>query len=219
MIGIGFRVSVKKSAVLTKGQQRLALPLVELTQHLASIMVARIRRGQGPHGPWNTYGAGADDVDRLLWVAPGRPQPGEPGDKNGLVFRVESGRWQGWAVYASAEAYYRLRGLAGQPHDFEESGRLLRALAVRIVSPRQIRLAFYGGHKNLSAKQVAWLASRNEADPLLMPSPREVEEAQRFIATHINEAIIEGARLGAVAQQVTSRSRNFTRRASKLLGD
>ena len=220
MIGIGFKVSVKKSAVLTQGQQRLALPLVEVTQVLATAILERIRRGQGPRGPWNTYASGGEARDEaLFWVAPGRPQPGDPNAKEGLRFRVETGPWTGWAAYESPAAYYRLRGLAGKPHDFEESGELLRRTAIRIVSPRQIRLAFFGGHGCLSAKQVAWLASRGESEPLLMPSPAEVQQAQDYITEHINEAIIEGARLGEVAQRLSSRSRSVNRRASKLLGD
>lgn len=221
MIGIGFQVSVKKSAVLTQGQQRLALPLVEATRLLASLMVERIRRGQGPHGPWNTYGRGGEARDeKYFWVPPGRPQPGNPESKTGLVFRLETGPWKGWAAYESTAAYYRLRGLAGKPHDFEETGALLsRNLAIRIVTPRQIRLAFFGSHGKLSAKQVAWLASRGESEPMLMPSEAEVARVQAFITEHINEAIIEGARLGEAAQRLSSRSRSISRRASKLLGD
>lgn len=220
VIGVGFRVEVKKSRILTDGQRRLAIPMVELTQLLASRILDRIRRGQGPRGPWSVYASGGEARDEsYFWVAPGRPQPGDPEAKDGLVFRVESGEWKGWAAYQSVAAYYRLRGLTGQPHDFDESGRLLQSAAVRIVTARQTRLAFYGGHGKLSAKQVAWFSSRNEADPLLMPSASEVQEAQAFIAERINADIIEGARLGEVAQRLTSSSRSVNRRASKLLGD
>lgn len=221
MIGIGFKVSIKKSKILTQGQRDLAMPLVEVTQFLAGLMVERIQRGQGPRGPWSTYASGGEARDEsYFWVAPGRPQPGDPGSKSGLVFRIETGEWKGWAAYESVGAYYRLRGLAGQPHDFEETGKLLRDnLGVRIMTPRHIRLAFYGQHGRLSAKAVAWLASRGESEPLLMPSESEVGQVQRVLAETINEAIIEGAKLGEVAQRLTSRSRSTNRRASKLLGD
>lgn len=221
MIGIGLNVSVKKSKLLTEPQRALALPMLEATQYLADMVISRIRTGQGPRGPWDTYGSGdaGNAGVRLFWVAPGRPQPGDVDAKDGLAFKVEAGPWAGWAAYESVDAYYRLRGLAGRPHDFEESGVLLRASAIRVVTPRHMRLAFYGGHGKLPAKQVAWLASKDERDPLLMPSRAEVERFQRFIVGRINEAIVEGARLGEQAQRLTSASRSVNRRASKLLGD
>lgn len=221
MIGIGFKVEVKKSKLLTDPQRTLALPLIEATQFLADMILARIRTGQGPRGPWDTYGSGSSHTssEHLFWVAPGRPQPGDPDAKNGLRFRVKAGPWTGWAAYDSPEAYYRLRGLAGRPHDFEESRALLRATSIRFISARHMRLAFYGGHGKLSAKKVAWLASRDEQHPLLMPSPQELERFRRFIHGRITAAIVEGARLGATAQRLTSASQSVHRRASKLLGD
>lgn len=219
MIGIGFKVEVKKSKLLTEPQRALALPMLDATTFLADLVLNRIRQGMGPHGPWSTYGAGStDNPDTLFWVMPGRPQPGEPG-KNGCRLKLESGPWAGWAAYDSVEAYYRLRGLAGKPHDFEETGRLLRAAAIRTINPRHMRLAFYGSHGKLSAKQVAWLTSRDEAFPLLMPSPSEVERFQRYITGRINAAVVEGARLGAESQRLSAASRSVHRRASKLLGD
>lgn len=222
MIGVGFNITIKKSRLLTDPQRALALPMVEVTRYLASLIIARIRRGQGPVGPWNTYAADERSSWReYFWVAPGRPQPGEEGryDGDGLLFRVKKGPWAGWAAYASAKAYYRERGMLGRPHDFEESGELLKRLSIRIVTPRHIRLAFYGGHGKMLAKQIAWFASRSERYPLLMPSADEVKAVQAYVAKHINEAIIEGARLGEQAQILSARSRSVSRLASKLLGD
>ena len=219
MIGVGFKVEVKKSRVLTDGGRALARPRQEATQCLAGMILTRIRQGRGPIGPWNTYGSTArEGGEALFWVAPKRPQPGPERSGDGLKFRVTSGPWAGWAAYESARAYYRLRGLEGQPHDFEESGALLRAAAIRMVNPRHGRLAFYGGHGKQSAKQVGWLASRNESSPLLMPSAEEVERFQRYISEHLNERIVEAARMGASAQAL-SRGAALSRRASRLLGD
>lgn len=219
MIGVGLKIEIKKSKLLTDAQRTLALPIVEATQYLADLVLTRIRQGQGPHGPWDTYASdGPNEGGGKFWVAPGRPQPGTPG-QGGLAFRVTTGRWAGWAAYTSIKGYYDERGLTGRPHDFEETGRLMRATSIRIVTPRHARLAFYGSHGKLSAKQVAWLTSRDEAYPLLMPSPAEVERFQAFITGRINEAIIEGARLGEQAQKLSAQSRSTQRRAARLLGD
>lgn len=226
MIGVGFRVEIKKSKLITDAARTLALPLTEATQLLASRILPRIARGQGPEGPWDTYASragGALPEGEFFWVQPGKPQPGndsESPQSDGLVFRVKTGTWAGWAAYKSVQAYYELRGLIGKPHDYGESGELLRKALVRIVSARHVRLAFYGGHKSgKSAKQIAWWASRNEAHPLLMPSKSEVQEVQAFLRGKINEAIAKAGRLSEGAQKLASKTRGLNRRTSKLLGD
>lgn len=219
MIGISIKLEVKKSKILTDRQKALALPMVEVTRMLGEIVLSRIQSGRGPEGPWKTYGSGAEPRDeQFFWVAPGRDQPGDAAAGNGLKFRLKTGKWAGWAAYESVRAYYRLRGLLGRPHDFSESGRLIRQAAIRIMTPRHIRLAFYGSHGKTSAKNVAWLASRKEDAPLLMPSKPEVAEIQHFIAENVNAQILEGARLGEAAQRLQSKSASLNRRASKLLG-
>lgn len=219
MIGIGLSIQIKKSKVITEAARALALPLTEVTQMLAARILPRIARGQGPNGPWNTYAAGPEqDSDSLFWVAPDRPQYGTPGE-GGFRFRLESGKWAGWAAYESDRDYYRLGGKLGKPHDFNESGEFLRKAVVRIVSARHTRLAFYGSHGKLSAKQLSWLVSRDEAYPLLMPSKSEVQEAQAFLVGRINEQVVDAARMSEGAQRLTSKSRSINRRTSKLLGD
>ena len=226
MIGIGFKVEIKKSKVITDSARVLALPLTEVHQMLAVRILDRVARGMGPKGPWSTYAnhsGGELPPGEFFWVPPGRPQPGQDSESpqtDGLVFRVKKGEWAGWAAYRSVTAYYKLRGLVGVPHDYGESGDLLTRAVVRIISARHTRLAFYGRHKNgLTAKQVAWWASRNESEPLLMPSQSEVQEAQAFLTGKINERIVNAGRLSEGAQKITSTARSVTRRTSKLLGD
>lgn len=221
MIGIGFRVEVKKSKVITEPARALALPLTEATQILANRVLSRVARGQGPNGPWNTYGANAGEQKdgTFFWVSPHDKQPGTPG-VGAFKFRVSKGEWAGWAAYESVRGYYDLAGLTGKPHDFNDSGELMSKAVVRIISARHVRLAFYGGHKSgLSAKEVAWLASKSERDPLLMPNRSEVQEVQAFLIGNINEAIVDAARLSEGAQKLTSKARSVNRRTSKLLGD
>lgn len=214
MIGVGMKIQVKKSKVISDAGRVLALPLVEMTQLLADRIFARLARGQGPDGPWNTYGGAARD-DHRFWVAPGREQPtGE-----GFLARVEQGQWAGWAVYETIAAYYRLTGELGKPHDFDETGRLKQQAAVRIITPRRIRLAFYGSHRELSAKVIARLATRHERVSILTPSSAEVEQAQRLAAKTLNERVINAMRNVESAQALTSRANAINRRASKLLGD
>lgn len=220
MIGIGLKIEIKKSKVITDSARALALPLTEATQMLGAKILARVARGQGPTGPWDTYGSGADTTSgHLFWVAPDRPQPGTPGDGT-FKFRVSAGKWEGWAAYESVRGYYKLAGKLGKPHDFDESGELLSRAVVRIVSARHVRLAFYGGHKGgISAKQLAWLVSKDEREPLLMPSKAEVQEVQAFITGRINQAIVEAGAQSERAQRITSGARSVNRRASRLLGD
>lgn len=216
MIGIGFQVQVKKTKAISDAGRVLALPLQQMTQLLAARIIGRVTRGQGPDGPWNTYGTGPGDGDpNNFWVAPGRPQPtGE-----GLLNKIESGKWAGWALYRSVRAYYDLRGQLGQPHDFDESGLLKSLAAVRIMTPRHMRLAFYGRHRDLPAKMVAKLASQTERVSILTPSLPEIQEAQAFIVEHLNERVMEAARSVESAQRITSKARALNVRTSKLLGE
>lgn len=234
MIGIGMSIQIKKSKVLTDSARVLALPLVEMLQLLDARIMARLARGQGPNGPWNSYASNANlnlkspgptqGPTNLFWVAPTKPQPGSPGE-GGFRFRVPSGKWTGWAVYDDVRTYYRLRGMLDHPHDFEETGELKSRRMIRIVSARHVRLAFFGGHKSgMSAKQLGWLVSKDERDPLFMPSRAEVQEAQALMVGRINEAI---ARAGAQSEQAQRLSgqvlatgkRSINRRVSRLLGD
>jgi hypothetical protein len=216
MIGIGFKVQVKKTRAISDAGRVLSLPLLEMTQRLVNRMMARVAQGLGPDGPWSTYGTGQGDADpNNFWVSPGRPQP--TGD--GLLRKIEQGKWAGWALYRSVRAYYDLRGLTGQPHDYDETGLLRSLLAVRIMSPRHIRTAFYGRHRNLPAKVVAKLASQRERVSILTPSRSEIQEAQAFIVEHLNEAVMNAARNVESAQRITSKARSLNKRTSRLLGD
>jgi hypothetical protein len=224
MIGptVGFELTIKKSKVITDTARTIVAPLSEITGLLGRMILARVQRGQGPYGPWDTYAAhgGQLPAREYFWVMPGRKQPGverESPNADGLVFKVRSGPWAGWAAYSSVQAYYDLRGLTGRPHDFNESGALMRSAAIRIMSARHVRLAFYGSHGKLSAKAVAWFASRNEAHPLLMPSRAEVQEAQALLAKTVNQQTLEAARLSEQAQGLRARSTSVMKRASKLL--
>lgn len=216
MIGIGFSVTVKKTKAISDAGRVLALPLLEMTQRLTNRMMARVAQGQGPDGPWSTYGTGPGDAnENVFWVSPGRPQP----EGVGLLNKIVNGKWAGWALYASVRAYYDLRGLTGQPHDFDETGLLKALLAVRILTPRHIRVAFYGRHRKLPAKLVAKLASERERVSILTPSKSEIQEAQHFIAEHLNEAVMNAARNVESAQRITSKARSLNKRTSRLLGD
>lgn len=219
MFGVGVSIQIKKTKLLTEGQRRLALPVTDIARFLGTTIIARVRTGRGPRGPWKVYAmsepAATDGKRRMFWVQPGRPQP----EGDGFLFKPPTGDKVGWAAYKSARAYYTLRGLLGQPHRFVETDRLLKQAAVRIMNPRHARIAFYGSHGKLSAKQIAAIVSAPESDSILMPSAQEVAQVTRLARRRLNEAAIEAARAGATAQAIGSRAASLNRRLSKLLGD
>lgn len=220
-------VAVKKTKVLTETGKVLAEPFIAIAKFLAGAVLTRVGRGEGPNRRWKTYAASAKGYDasrhgkdrRFFWVEPRSPQPlGE-----GFVFAPKIGEKAGWAAYRSAKAYYALRGLVGKPHTRDETGRLLSLAAIRTMSPRHMRVAFFGTHhKGQSAKSISYLSSRHEDVPLLEPSASEIETVQRMIAASVTEATIEGARLGEAAQKIALRGaavESRFKRLSKLQGD
>lgn len=211
-------IQVKKFASsFTEFDKRMALPLVKIAQHLATAMVARIRRGQGAEQPLRPLGAdaGPGSPSTLFWVRPGKPQP------DGWVVKLTSGNFLGWAGYVSYLDYCKLRG--GGPRDLDETGRFLASIAVRANGPNRVKVAPYGGHSGPSGEKISntavgYLASRGEPLPLLHPSRQEIVEAARLVFAEVDGQAIEAAAIAGIGFDARRKLASVQRRASKLLG-
>jgi hypothetical protein len=210
---VTIRAEVKVNSRLTEIERRFAIPLVEIAQQFVPGMVERIRRGMASVGTFAPLGAYSPDKlgPGLFWVAPKSPQPA------GYVVKVEHGKWTGWAAYRSYRDYARARG--GGPRTFTESGARMRALAIRLMGPGRVKVAFYGSHATTpgedrqSNANVAFLASRREPYPMLTPSRTEIEQVVRLLQSEVGAQVVGEA---AEARDVRGLGQRVTRLQKRM---
>lgn len=191
------KVEVKYNSRLSELERNLSLPVQEVAIDLAARMVQRIQLGQAAQGHFTALGAQSQERpgSGLFWVSPDRPQP------PGYVTKPTTGPMAGWAGYRSYRGYTEAMG--SPPRRFKITRQMLDSLKVRVMGPGRVKVAFYGAHKR--AKQppgvtassttnsgVAWLTSRNERDPMLMPSRVELDAVKRLVFERMN-AIAEAS--------------------------
>lgn len=206
------KVEVKANNSLSELARKLVIPIVELGQRLGEEIIPRVQRGESIDGPFRKLGADSPETSDsgLYWVHPARPQP------PGHVVKPTTSGLRGWAGYRSYRDYVdRLGELA---RDFTERGILMAAAKVRANGPGRAKLTFYGSHGAQPAHEkggaprrgtntnVAFLASRLERHPMLMPNLRELKLIRDWLRRHM-EAIAEAAG----AQFKTSSARRAAR--------
>lgn len=199
---------MKYNSRLSDIQRALSIPVQRIATHLMRSMIQRIKRGVGAEGLFRPLGADstARPGDGLFWVSPSRPQP------PGYVAKPTSGPRVGWAGYESYLAY--TQALGSPARTFEESGALLESLAVRVMGPGRVKVTFYGTHRaplpfgptdrpqRQSNTAVAFLGSRNERTPMLMPSRSELAEVTKIMRDEM-----AGLAEAASAQRAIARRR------------
>lgn len=201
------KATVKYNNRLTEIQRALSVPVQEIGLFLMREMVQRIKRGVGASGLFRPLGA--DSRPRpgpgLFWVSPTRPQPA------GYVARPTSGPKAGWAGYESYKAY--VDALGKPARTFEETGALLDSLGIRVMGPGRVKVTFYGRHKAPEAfgptdtprpqsnTSVAFLGSRGEREPMLMPTAQELTQVGRIMRERMTEMAEAAAGQGAVTRR------------------
>gem|GEM_PF-6538207 len=214
---MSIRATVKVNSQLSDIERRFAIPLVEIAQQLVPGMVGRIAQGVSSTGTFAPLGAYS--IERpgngLFWVPPGNPQPA------GYVVQPKAGAYGGWAGYRSYKEY--TSALGGGPRTFTLTGMLLRSLAIRVLGPGRVKVAFYGGHKpsrqptgkteRKSNANVAFLASRQEPAAMLTPTRREVEQVARQLQSEVAAQVVGQA---SDAQSIRQLGQRATRLAKRL---
>lgn len=189
------KVEIKANNALGEIHRNLSIPVVEIGQRLASLMLQRIWLGEAADGRHFSE-LGAHSKERpgngLFWVAPTRPQP------PGYVVKAANGPFTGWAGYKSYKAY--TEALGSPPRTFKLTGQMLQSMRVRPMGPGKVKIAFYGPHKKAKSQpgvaagggansSIAFLASRFERDPMLMPSLAEIKVARDMMREHFEEIV------------------------------
>ena len=213
-----FTAEAKYKSTLLDFERRFALPLVEIAQHLLTVMRERDKRGIGAAGPMAPLGAYNTSAHRF-WAHPKRSHPTGPG----FVGIVEHGALKGWAIYSDYRAYAQLLG-HGAPRDLEATGKFWASLAVRVLSGSRVKVAPYGSHvgpdgQRLPNTTLGYLASRREPLPLLYPTADEVRQAARIVFDKVSGDAIEASAIAGLGGTLSRQAASVQRRASKLLGD
>lgn len=211
------KVDVKFNSRLSELERSLSIPLQQIGTMLAQSMRLRIERGEAAEGMFRPLGA--DSVETpdkgLFWVHPNRVQP------PGYVIKPTTSNLRGWAGYLSYKDY--VSKLNEAHRNFKDSGRLLNSLKLRVMGPGRVKVSFYGSHGKSPEFQrqakweahgnsaVAFLASREERDPMLMPTRAEIQQVKELLREHF-ERIAQAASAQAVR---TQRRRPWTPRARR----
>jgi hypothetical protein len=205
------KIEVKYNTKLDEIQRGLALPLVEIATDLLASMEVRIDRGEAATGKFRALGEGSQPTANhgLYWVRPSLPQP------PGYIAKLTSGPRSGWAGYRSYKAY--TEALGSPPRTFRVTAQLRNSRKIRVMGPGRVRIAHYGGHsaqpnhkgeaQKASNANVAFLASRNERDPMLMPTRGEFDAMRASVIEHYEALVAAGA-----AQSTRAAKRGKARR-------
>jgi hypothetical protein len=205
------KVEVKFNTKLTEIERGLAIPLVDIATALLDSMEERIDRGEAAVGRFRPLGADSKPTGRggLFWVSPGKPHP------TGYVVKPSQGKLAGWAGYRNYKAY--AEALGNPPRDFNITGQLRSSRRVKIMGPGRVSIKHYGAHSpsatpdgkttRSSNSNVAWLASRLERDPMLMPTAKEFDEIRQQTLAHFEALVAAGS-----AQDARSAKRGKARR-------
>lgn len=89
---------------------------------------------------------------------------------------------------------------------------MLESMTIRVMGPGRVKVAFYGLHapsvdengkptRRQANSEVAFLGSRLERDPLLMPTPAEIQKVKDFV----RERMAQIANAAAGQSQITRR--------------
>lgn len=206
------KIEVKANNALSDIERALSIPVMEIAQRLAVSIRARIELGEAARGHFRPLGA--DSRERsghgLFWVSPDRPQPA------GYLSKPSTGQLAGWAGYRSYKAY--TEALGSPPRKFKITRQLLDSMKIRPMGPGRVKIAFYGTHKRAkqppkiigtggSNSAVAFLASRDERDPMLMFTFRELADVARFVREHVNELAEAASAQGAKSRRRAPRAR------------
>ncbi len=221
-----FTVETKFVNALTDFDKAISIPLQVIGVYLASAIQTRAQGGMGAQGPMKPLGADSKATGRsLFWVPPEREHPGgeDPSGATGYLFKHDKGPRAGWAAYLNYGTYARLYG-KGKPRNLTEKGDLWRSLAVKVTSPTRVKVTFFGSHpahtgtKGQSNTSVAFLDSRKERTPLLMPNRAELEEVGRLLRDEVIAQAIRVGQIAGVGFDARKQTRSFVKRSSKLLG-
>jgi hypothetical protein len=207
------KIEVKYNTKLDEIQRGLALPLVEIATDLLASMEVRIDRGEAATGKFRAVGMGSKPKNLrargLWWVRPSLPHP------PGYVVKPTHGPHSGWAGYLSYWAY--CEALGSPSRTFFRTGQLRNSRKIRVMGPGRVRIAHYGGrtkapdHRGQTHKasnsEVAFLASRLERDPMLMPTRGEFDEMRATVIEHYEALVAAGA-----AQSTRAAKRGKARR-------
>jgi len=205
------KFEIKFNSKLSEIEKGLAIPLVDIAAALLDSMEDRIDRGKAAVGSFRPIGADSKPTGRgaLFWVRPDQPQP------TGYIVKPSQGQLAGWAGYRSYKAY--AEALGSPARDFNLTGQLRASRKIRVMGPGRVSIKHYGAHTpsktpdgkatRSSNSNVAWLASRLERDPMLMPTAKEFEQIRQQTIAHFEALVAAGS-----AQDARSAKRGKARR-------
>lgn len=207
-------VQVKHHSAMSEFQRRMGAPLVEIASIVLQRVHARSVAGQGPSGPLTPLGASSRANGVRFWAHPNGPQPA------GYLYRVETGKWAGYAVYAD---YRTFATLHHKSRTLRETGDGWNAAAVKLQSPTRATAAFYGSHKSgdgvAPTGAIMHAAVKHEAVPLFRLNAEDRRVIREIVTNRLTRDLVESSLAAGKAFGVERKAASLGRRFSKLLGD
>lgn len=220
--------------------RQLAIPLSEIARMLMPLVGRRVQSGQAAHGRFRPLGANPQTPGKgLWWVAPGLPQPsgfvakptsgpwvGWAGYKSyhaWLEARGVLGQPRRFTETGEAWDSFRYRILNARKVRLAFYGRhMYRAPPSGDGTPkwqRRVGGARFDGKgrtkrdgRYYSNSEVMFLASRDEAEPMLMPSRQEVAQVMQLYRANMQAQLVELSAQGAGALALNDRFTKLERR-------
>lgn len=244
MTDVAIKWVAKGKTRLPEAADKLSWPLQEVAKMLIPIMGRRVKLGVSPSGHWAAMGKNPEKPGRgLWWVAPGTPQPAgalvnvTSGPWQGWAGYASYHAWlkargilgQPRNFNETGEMWdalrFRVLGAANvriafygkhmyRPPPIPEGGgkTAWQQRAGTRVKPANADKR--GKAKFYSNAEIAWLASRNEADPMLMPTREEVQQImvlfQNNMAAQLTELSAEGGAVAKLASRATALEKRRT---------
>ena len=161
-------VKINFHNALQQEERLMAWPMVSVAQMALGFILRRVPQGRGPRGPFGAYSAkqGGTLIPASL------PHP-----PTGLLYKTKDGRaaYKGYADWKRAVS-------GAVKMNFRRSGRMLRGLQIKVMSPTKVRVNFKG--RNLGGKSntaVAGFAQSHTTQSILGLSDAEVHQIARHV--------------------------------------
>jgi hypothetical protein len=246
MTEVAIKWEAKGKSRLPAIADQLSIPLQEIAKMLIPLMGRRVNLGVSATGHFSPMGRNPPKGGRgLWWVAPGTPQPagwivkptkgpwegwagyesyhawlaargilGKPRNFHETGELWDSLRFRVLSADKVRIAFYGKHKYRPPPMPVGGGTPQWQSRAGTRVKPAN--QGKRGEAKFYSNSEIAFLASRNEADPMLMPSEPEVRQVMALYQNNVNAQLVALSAEGGQVQKMSRRATQLERRRTAL---